>query len=267
MSCGCLAKEKLRDYNQQKEIDEIGNRYGRLVVLSRNYDPKEQRDGRAMWNCKCDCGNEVVVSGKCLREGHTHSCGCLVFETSSRIGKITGPLTGGKQFKDITGQHFGNLTVIKRVENTKGGQARWECECICGTHIVVLGAALQSGNTQSCGCLRSKGELKIGQLLIKDNINFSKEYHINYKDKFYKFDFAIFNQNQLQYLIEYDGIQHFENVNYFGEDSLQNNQQRDNAKNQWCKDNNIPLIRIPYTHLKNLCIDDLKLETTKFRVI
>ena len=35
-------------------------------------------------------------------------------------------------------------------------------------------------------------------------------------------------------------------------------------KNQWCKDNNIPLIRIPYTHLNNLCIEDLILETSKF---
>lgn len=37
-------------------------------------------------------------------------------------------------------------------------------------------------------------------------------------------------------------------------------------KNQWCKDNNIPLIRIPYTHLDKLIIEDLKLETTTFLV-
>jgi len=35
-------------------------------------------------------------------------------------------------------------------------------------------------------------------------------------------------------------------------------------KNQWCKNNNIPLIRIPYTHLQNLCLEDLQLETSKF---
>jgi len=37
-------------------------------------------------------------------------------------------------------------------------------------------------------------------------------------------------------------------------------------KNQWCKENNIPLIRIPYTHLKDLQIKDLMLETTKFLI-
>lgn len=44
-------------------------------------------------------------------------------------------------------------------------------------------------------------------------------------------------------------------------------QQRDNYKNQWCKDNNIPLIRIPYIHYDDLCIEDLMLETTKFRIV
>ena len=35
-------------------------------------------------------------------------------------------------------------------------------------------------------------------------------------------------------------------------------------KNEWCKDNNIPLIRIPYTQYNDLCIEDLQLETTTF---
>ena len=41
-------------------------------------------------------------------------------------------------------------------------------------------------------------------------------------------------------------------------------QERDTYKNQWCKENNIPLIRIPYTHLNDLCLEDLLLETSKF---
>ena len=40
----------------------------------------------------------------------------------------------------------------------------------------------------------------------------------------------------------------------------------DEYKNQWCKENNIPLIRISYTHLNDLCIEDLLLETTKFLI-
>ena len=76
------------------------------------------------------------------------------------------------------------------------------------------------------------------------------------------FDFLIENT----YLIEYDGEQHYFGWSYDIED-LKIQQQRDEYKNQWCKDNNIPLIRIPYTKLDTLCIEDLMLETTQFRVV
>ena len=70
------------------------------------------------------------------------------------------------------------------------------------------------------------------------------------------------------YLIEYDGLQHFQPCeNFVDEEQFQKGQKRDFYKNQWCKDNNIPLIRIPYTHYDNLCIEDLLLETSKYRVI
>ena len=52
--------------------DETGNTYGYLTVISR----APNKDGRAMWNCKCKCGNEIVVMGKHLRSGNTKSCGC-----------------------------------------------------------------------------------------------------------------------------------------------------------------------------------------------
>lgn len=55
-------------------IDETGNRYGKLVVIKR----EENNDrGAAQWLCKCDCGNEKVVSGYRLRSGYTTSCGCF----------------------------------------------------------------------------------------------------------------------------------------------------------------------------------------------
>ena len=41
----------------------------------------------------------------------------------------------------------------------------------------------------------------------------------------------------------------------------------DIIKNKWCKDNNIPLIRIPYTHYDNLEIKDLLLNSSQFLII
>ena len=78
-------------------------------------------------------------------------------------------------------------------------------------------------------------------------------------DKLY-YDFAIFNNNYLLYLIEYDGIQHFES-NHF-QNNLETVRKNDLLKNQYCFNNKIPLIRIPYN--QQYTINDLKIETTKF---
>lgn len=55
--------------------------------------------------------------------------------------------------KDLTGQRFGRLTVIKRVPNKPySEQACWECLCDCGNTITTVGYSLRSGQTNSCGC-------------------------------------------------------------------------------------------------------------------
>lgn len=56
-------------------------------------------------------------------------------------------------FKDLTGQKFGRLTVMERSGKNKFNYATWRCKCECGKEIVVPGNALRNGNTKSCGCL------------------------------------------------------------------------------------------------------------------
>lgn len=58
-----------------------------------------------------------------------------------------------ERFKDMTGKVFGRLHVLRRAENDRYGNARWECMCDCGKEVIVLGRSLRSGNTRSCGCL------------------------------------------------------------------------------------------------------------------
>lgn len=55
-------------------INEIGNRYGRLIIIERAGSTER---GLALWLCRCECGNEVSVRGTSLRKGDTRSCGCL----------------------------------------------------------------------------------------------------------------------------------------------------------------------------------------------
>ena len=56
-----------------KKIDLTGQRFGRLVVL---HEDGRSKNGKVLWRCKCDCGNEVTVNGNSLRGWITLSCGC-----------------------------------------------------------------------------------------------------------------------------------------------------------------------------------------------
>lgn len=73
-SCGCMTGKNFHTGYGVTFIDEIGNRYGKLVVLSRVEDGK-----RFKWLCKCDCGNTTKVSSSNLKNANKgiKSCGCL----------------------------------------------------------------------------------------------------------------------------------------------------------------------------------------------
>ena len=84
------------------------------------------------------------------------------------------------------------------------------------------------------------------------------------KHSILRFDFYVANQ----YLIEFDGEQHYKSFDWFGgEEGFKDLQNRDKFKNAWCKKKNIPLIRIPYTQIDTLDINDVLLETTTFKVV
>lgn len=57
-----------------KFIDLTGNRYGKLIVIGKS----SNKNTKITWECVCDCGNKVIVTGQDLKRGHTKSCGCLL---------------------------------------------------------------------------------------------------------------------------------------------------------------------------------------------
>ena len=239
----------------------IGQIFNWLTVI----DGPIMKNGRKYWKCKCKCGKEKIIRDDSLKNGSTKSCGCYKNQIFIENNKK-------RQTLDLTNQKFGLLTAIKPTQNRKDGRVIWECKCDCGNVIHVDTHSLQQQKTLSCGCLRSKGELAIQKILEENNICFEQQKSFNsciFQESGYlaKFDFYVNNK----YIIEYDGKQHFKydkNTHSWNtEKNLKSVQERDAFKNQWCKDNNIPLIRIPYTHYKDLCIEDLLLETSKFRVI
>lgn len=244
-----------------KALDLTNQRFGRLVAL---YKCNYKKGKRYPWHCICDCGNECDVLTNPLRTGHTQSCGCLQKEKASEIGKRTvyTAMQAVRDSIDLIGERFGALTVIDNVTNH--GKNRWKCKCDCGSIIYTDTNHLRSGNTKSCGCIKSHGQRAIALILTENNISFETEkafdncrnVETNYP---YKFDFYVNNQ----YIIEYDGVQHFKHNSFFSM-SLEEVQTRDLYKNEFCKQQKIPLIRIPYTHLEQLNIKDLLLESSEF---
>ena len=63
-----------------KRLDLVNQRFGRLVVIA---DAGTDKQGKALFKCRCDCGNEIIVRGYSLRNGDCKSCGCLRSEASS----------------------------------------------------------------------------------------------------------------------------------------------------------------------------------------
>ena len=247
-------------------IDLTGQKFGRLTVLKRATDHIQPNGKKVIqWECECECidpnthTHPIVTVRTCnLRSGHTQSCGCLVKERAQQVN-----------IKNEVGKKYGHLTVLEKAECPKTTNSRhiyWKCQCDCELQSIVIvdGTKLRNGHTQSCGCIsNSRGEEKISQILKENNIEFiSEKIFPSLPQK--RFDFFV----KYSYLVEFDGIQHFQaNGGWNTNERMQQTQQHDILKNQWCKDNNIPLIRIPYTHLSELCLKDLLLETTTYRVV
>lgn len=247
-----------------RAYDLTGQRFGRLTALYKcNYktNPKQRT---YHWHCKCDCGNECDVDTHKLVCGHTKSCGCLQKEKVSEIGKRTISKAIEAKTSNLNGQRFGKLVVqYNFYDEEKKGRYQY-CQCDCGNYTKVKTSDLISGNTQSCGCTKSRGQEKIAQILNQYNISFETEkifknciYNDNGREC--RFDFYVDNH----YIIEYDGIQHFKENSFFTM-SLKEQQSRDKFKNEWCKKNNIPIIRIPYTQYNKLSYKDLDLATSDF---
>ena len=263
----------IKKYQELKNTEKMAQYYNCSATSVRNYANKIGFNFNSIKEYKLSEEDKKFIidaynstSSNQLAEKFQVSRGMItkLWYDNNLVGKIVeNPKTTEK---DIIGQKFGNWRVLsKSNKRNAGGGIYYNCICECnncGVIKEVLGSSLRQGLTLSCGAHKniSKGNEKIKKLLQKANIDFEIEKKFETcKDKTYlPFDFYVNNE----YLIEYDGIQHFKE----GVFDYEYTHSHDLIKNQWCKENNIPLIRIPYTHFKDLQIEDLILTTTKFLI-
>lgn len=259
-----IRREKVSKIGKNNFKDLTGQTFGYLTAIA----PTNKRENRkVVWKCKCVCGKEVEVVSTNLTAGRTKSCGC---KRNEMIGAAVGHIE-----KEVHAGDLVNNTLILDLyfkKDSRNFREAWvKCRCqFCGKEFDVRYTSLKDGKTQSCGCAKkSVREKKIETLLKNANIQFEREK--TFKDCYYsnscaksRFDFYVDNS----YLIEYDGEQHFiASGSIFTPEQVELTQKRDEYKNNWCKEHHIPLIRIPYVHKNNICLEDLLLETSKFVVI
>ncbi len=248
ISCGCESRRR----SSERRFNDITNqRFGRLVAVKidhRELDSCGNSD--YYWECKCDCGNTVVVKGTVLRRGDTKSCGCLQSEESAKRAK-------GRTI-DLVGERFGFLTVVERVSaSDDSGYEKWRCICDCGNEKLADGYYLRKGMIASCGCLKqSKYEAWVLKYFEEmgyespDDFEYQKRFDDlrGYGDGKLSYDFAVYKDNELFALIECQGQQHYIPVEMFGgEEQFAKQQLHDEIKREYAEKLNVKLVEVPYT--------------------
>jgi len=144
-SCGCLKQENADKRTDERARQLIGQRFGRLTIMA---PTKERVRNAVLWECKCDCGNTTYAPLFTLKDGSKSSCGCKARERTAQGRE--------KLERELVGQKFGRLTVLRAVENQRNWKTELECQCDCGNITFAAKYDLIHGIRKSCGCLKKE---------------------------------------------------------------------------------------------------------------
>lgn len=222
----------------ERVFDLVGDEY---VVLE---EYKNNKTKLKIRHNTQECAHEYYVSPNSFLSHNSRCPKCFgnIKRTTEEFKKIVFELEG-ENYK-VLGEYINCATPLK-MQHTK-----------CGNEFMVRPDKFTGINQRCPFCSNNSiGELKISDFLKKKNIFHITQYRFNDCRNILSlpFDFAIFEEDKLKILIEYDGKQHFIPNEFFGgEIGFERTKQNDSIKNQYCKDNNIPFYRIPYWKLKDI---------------
>lgn len=235
MGHGCPPCHGYIIYNQEKFVDKISKQNPKIIVLGNYINSQTKIDVK----CK-DCGYEWKATPNALLK--SKSCP----KCYGRIRRTT------EEFEKILQEKHPYISVV---EDYKNKSTNIRCYCSrCGQFFYKIPSSVirQDAGCPICNNRKSRGEKAISDWLNKNNIKYTKDYSFpDCKDiHILPFDFYLHDFNTI---IEYDGKQHFEPVEYFGgEDAFQYRKRHDEIKNNYCFEKGIDLIRIPYWDFKNI---------------
>jgi hypothetical protein len=242
--CPKCARNSKKTTSQYKSdvYDLVGSEY---VVLG------EYKHSKSKINkLHVKCGSEFLVApNDFLRGGRCPHCSPVAMKTTEQFKQDVYNLVQDEYI--VLGEYKGvkrKLTMRHCIEN-------------CNYEWDILPTNFLKG-TRCPKCCESKGEKRISDFLDKYKVNYKRQYRIDECRNIYPlpFDFAIFDErDQLLYLIEYDGVQHFIPIETFGGNERFNyTRENDQIKSKFCNKNNLNLIRISYLDFEN--IDEILLK-------
>lgn len=197
-------------------------------------------------------GNQTMVLDNFIRGHKCKSCsyekrGENLRHNVEHIKKCIEDVNGNKLLnpEDYKDAHTRNLNI----------------KCSCGKIFTTSFANYNNHGVNtcfSCSCKESSGEQRIRKFLESMDIDFEQEKRFNdcCDIKPLPFDFYLQRYNLI---IEFDGKHHFEEIGLRNHESTR---EHDEIKNQYCKDNGIDLLRIPYwdgNDIENIILEKLNL--------
>lgn len=223
-----------------RHFDLTGNIFGELKVVSFSHRDKYNN---SYYICHCSCGNTKIIKGSSLVEKKTKTC-------------------GKRDHRNLINERFSDWHVVEFSHIDKHSNSYYICECSCGKTKIVRGKHLISGMSTSCGCSTEyRGEVAIRQYFKSKPCFIYKEQE-TYKGLFFKSkknelisDGTVYDKSgNLLFVIEYDGIQHYEYRPFFHktEDDFEEQKVKDYLKDEYCKNKNIYLLRVPYWEYNNI---------------
>ena len=232
-----------------EEIYDFINSIGYFLHTSKD----DYVDTKGKIEVSCDKGHKYFTRANTLRSGkRCKKC------TDKEKG-IKNRIPYEKMFKYVKQDNY-KLLTSKEEYNGSHSYCIFQCDRGHNPYRSTMSEFLQGSRCPTCK--ESKGEKKIREKLNEFNINFFQQH--KFKDCRFKqvlsFDFYLPEHNLC---IEYDGVQHFEIIDIFdGLDGFIKTKIRDTIKNEYCKNNGIDILRIPYfkfNEIENILLNKLKL--------
>lgn len=241
-----LQSDEYLNFSHVKNSDLIGTYSGKLKIVS--FSEEAVRKGYyGSYMCQCECGNVVDIPRSEILAGKAKSCGC--------------------KYHDLSGRTFGLWHVDSMAEpvySSDGNKLfRYNCTCMCGKKGIVYASSLRQGHSQSCGCHNEPlGETYIRQYfsnlgllpLLPDESGDGYIQHKTYSDlcgiggNKLSYDFYV-RIGVNEWLIEYQGLQHYVPVGYFGGDEqFATQQEHDRRKKFYAAQHDISFVEISYEY-------------------